>query len=1045
MNADYGFRAIPAWIVAGCSMAMTVAAAGFEPPEMAADLEVASGFELEVAAAPPLVGYPLMACFDDRGRLYVAESDGRNLTTKEAFLQERPRWVRQLVDTDGDGRFDRSTIFADQMTMPEGGLWHDGALYIISAPYLWRLEDIDDDGVADRRERILGYMEFDGRANQHGPYLGPNGRLYFSGGHFGFDLQGSDGSQSGQSRSAGVFSCWPDGSDVRIEGQGPVNPVDVVFTPEGELITTCAIYDSVGGRHDALVHWVPGGLTQRVYGLPLLPDTGYRLPSMTRWGQVAPGGFMRYRHEIWGADYKNSYLACHFNGHRLVSLQFTPRGASFVTEEQDMVWSKNVDFHPADVLEAPDGSVLLLDTGGWLSWGCPYSKEAKPQIQGAIYRIRKQDRLAERDGLGDGFKWVVPEVVVGHLADGRPFVRDRARDWLIDRGASVVDAVVAHLESTDSAEVRRRIVWVLSQVADPKARLALLSRLDDVDAGVRQAVVRSLGELKEGASVAAMLTRFPNETPAIRRAIATAVGQIRSAEAVPVFLDALGLEDDLMVRHALIYALVQIGDAGAVRVGLAEGASPLTQQAALRILSLLGTEHLAADDVLPFLGASFQPLQAEAQRIVAARGDWTELMLDLFVRWADLRRERTAEDEWVDSMVQSLADVPGFQAEVARILGNPVFQDAVKQRLLVSLSFLSSIPDQWDSALALCLTSESDDLRRSALEVLAGAGKPQFRGLIRNLSRHPEERRGTRIRAAAVLARETGILPGDVMGYLAGTLRDTRVPTLEKRAAADALGALRLDLERPEPWDRLLVLISAAGPMELEALLRPFIALEQQAVGGQGAAAQVQLSTVGSQLLGLLNRAVLQKGLKAAVARAALRGFGPTFESAGATLFVDQEDEQAHRVRLDALAELAPSGNGSRGRGIFYSGTAACSVCHRVQGVGGTLGPDLSQIGAIREPRDLLEAILRPSATLVNGYESYTVTLKNDEVHRGLMSREDGAALFLRDASLTETRIPRDRVAQMEMGTVSIMPEGLDAVLTQQELLDLVDFLVNCR
>jgi len=86
----------------------------------------------------------MMACLDDRGRLYVAESDGRNLTTREAIERELPRFVRQLVDLDGDGVFDKSTIFADRMTMPEGGLWHNGALYIISAPYLWRLEDEDD-------------------------------------------------------------------------------------------------------------------------------------------------------------------------------------------------------------------------------------------------------------------------------------------------------------------------------------------------------------------------------------------------------------------------------------------------------------------------------------------------------------------------------------------------------------------------------------------------------------------------------------------------------------------------------------------------------------------------------------------------------------------------------------------------------------------------------------------------------------------------------------------------------------------------------------
>ena len=165
---------------------------GGKEPFVTPPMRVLDGFEILTAAAPPLVGYPMMACLDDRGRLYIAESDGRNLTSKAEIEKELPRFVRRLVDVDGDGVYDKSTIFADKMTMPEGGLWHNGALYIISPPYLWRLEDTDDDGVADKREKIIGYMEFDGRANQHGPYLGPNGRFFFSGGHFGYQLKGKD-------------------------------------------------------------------------------------------------------------------------------------------------------------------------------------------------------------------------------------------------------------------------------------------------------------------------------------------------------------------------------------------------------------------------------------------------------------------------------------------------------------------------------------------------------------------------------------------------------------------------------------------------------------------------------------------------------------------------------------------------------------------------------------------------------------------------------------------------------------------------------------
>ncbi|MDP7106198.1 MAG: hypothetical protein QGH41_03915, partial [Roseibacillus sp.] len=138
--------ALTAW---GLILGGPINGAEKKAPFQSPPFKVRDGFEVTLAAAPPLLKYPMMACFDDRGHLYVAESDGRNLTTRKEIEKELPRFVRRLTDTDGDGVFDQSTIFADRMTMPEGGLWHNGALYIVSAPYLWRLEDTDDDGVAD--------------------------------------------------------------------------------------------------------------------------------------------------------------------------------------------------------------------------------------------------------------------------------------------------------------------------------------------------------------------------------------------------------------------------------------------------------------------------------------------------------------------------------------------------------------------------------------------------------------------------------------------------------------------------------------------------------------------------------------------------------------------------------------------------------------------------------------------------------------------------------------------------------------------------------
>ena len=153
------------------SAALVAADDEYRPPE----INLPEGFTAELVAAPPLVAHPLMANFDERGRLFIAEIAGRNLS-REELEKELPNFIRMLEDKDGDGKFDKSTIFADKMTMPQGALWYRGALYSCSSGGLWRLEDTDDDGVADKREKIVGDFGYTGNAaDVHGPFLSPAG------------------------------------------------------------------------------------------------------------------------------------------------------------------------------------------------------------------------------------------------------------------------------------------------------------------------------------------------------------------------------------------------------------------------------------------------------------------------------------------------------------------------------------------------------------------------------------------------------------------------------------------------------------------------------------------------------------------------------------------------------------------------------------------------------------------------------------------------------------------------------------------------------
>ncbi|MDE0940059.1 MAG: HEAT repeat domain-containing protein, partial [Pirellulales bacterium] len=537
----------------------------FQPPEM----EIPEGYTIEMVAGPPLVKHPMLAAFDDRGRLFVAETDGANLR-KEELLETRNRFIRMLEDTDGDGKFDKSTIFADNMVMPEGALWHDGALYVISAPYLWRLEDTDDDGVADKREKLVGKFDFNGNPNLTGPYLGPCGRIYFTGGAFGYDLEDAGGRKLGASSAAGVFSCKADGTDLQIFGQGTINPVEVMFTPAGELFTTVAIFDNEGGRHDALMHWVDGCLSKQVWGKPLLPQTGHPLPAVCRWGQVAPAGLMRYRGKGLSKEYQNNIFACQFDTHQVMRVELERNGASFLpTRDEPWLTSSEIDFHPTDIFEDADGSLLMIDTGGWLYYGCPTSKIAKPNIYGAIYRLRQKGMKKIEDPRGNKLDWekATSGEMAGWLDDPRPAVRDRAIDTLARRGDAAVDAlasVVIAQEQTQvrSSQARRNAVWTLSRIGSEAAREALRRGLADSDPTIRQAAVRSLGVLADQPAIVKLCQMLREDEPPVRRAAATALGKMPRENAsetspmVTALLEGIALEDnDDYLMHAQTYAL----------------------------------------------------------------------------------------------------------------------------------------------------------------------------------------------------------------------------------------------------------------------------------------------------------------------------------------------------------------------------------------------------------------------------------------------------------------------------------------------------------
>ncbi len=436
---------------------------------------------LAPATLPALVERPVEADFDDTGALYVTESSGSNEPVAEQ-LEKRPHRVLRLTDRDGDGVFDTRTVFADHLMLPEGCLWHQGSLFVAAPPHIWKLTDTDGDGTADRREVWFDGTTLTGCANDlHGPYRGPDGLIYWCKGAFAEQTHDLPDHPGWKSRASHVFraragAAGPEGLEC-VFTAGMDNPVGLAWTPEGDLIVSGTFFQHPGGgRRDGLIHAVPGGVWGKEHDvLRGHPRTGDLMPPMTHLGPAAPAGLVRYGRDL---------LCAQFNMRKVSRHVLEPDGATWRTVDSDFLSCDHPDFHPTDVLQAPDGSVLVIDTGGWYKLCCPTSQIAKPEVTGAIWRLRKK---------GGDVPVAAPPAHVppAHL-------KRRALEALATPGrAENVPAVFEGLAAAgDDRFLFHAGTWALLRIAQPAATRAGLGHASPE---VRAAALMALEQMKDGA------------------------------------------------------------------------------------------------------------------------------------------------------------------------------------------------------------------------------------------------------------------------------------------------------------------------------------------------------------------------------------------------------------------------------------------------------------------------------------------------------------------------------------------------------------------
>jgi putative membrane-bound dehydrogenase-like protein len=1025
---------------------------------------VPDGYTVERIAAAPLVDRPIAVAFDEQGRMYATDSAG--MTDKaDKQLAAKPHRIRRLVDTDGDGAFDTSTIFADKLMFPEGCLWHEGSLYVAAPPELWKFTDTDDDGIADRREVWHDGKTVTGCANDaHGPYLGRDGWFYWTKGAFAEQNYTLPNGKPFKTRASHIFRARPDHSGLEpVLTGGMDNPVNVTFLSTGERILSCTFFQyPAAGRRDGLIHAIYGGVYGKTHdSIYEHTMTGEVMPVLTHMGAAAPCGLIAGSASLFGGGQRDTLFACYFNLHQVARHELVPNGATFTTRDMVFFASDHPDVHPTDVLEDADGSLIVVDTGGWYKVCCPTSQLAKPDVLGAIYRVRKVGAPKPADPRGLKIAWAKQSSadLARLLDDPRHYVQQRAIAQLGKLGGQAVATLAKVPGGKGSTTAKQNAIWALTRIEGKAAREAVSTAVFSQDIEVRLAAIHSAGLWRDAGALAPLRYSLSRDNGPAARAAAEALGRIGDKSAVPLLLGAAerlpqieNTDARRVLEHSLIYALIEIGDTTAIReeltrvlpaarqklvlntTGGANDTAASLWRAALVALDQIGGNELKPEEVAALRHSAHADLRETAFWIASHRPEVGD---------------RLALSYYGDLLFDSLPrpDLATTSAQLARLAGSKAIQDTLcklltepdvprlSRRIAVramTLARLKETPAAWIEVLNRMLGGDDFEVVAEAVTAVRALNLPKqgTKGLFLTLQDVGADRdvpADTRLDALAIAGTPASV-DKPLFDFLLASVAPEQ-PHLSRTAAANILAKAKLS-----PAQQLALAEHArrVGPLELPRLLPAF---------ERGANEEL-----GLKLVAALGESAGVSGLRVDLLKPLFAKYPPAVQEAGQKLITRfNADEAAQAAQLGKLVEELRGGDVRRGHLVFLSAKAACYSCHKLGHGGGTLGPDLTNIGKVRTERDLIEAIVFPNASFVRGYEPFTVATKGGEDFTGIIRNDAPDEIVLAVGPQLEQRIPRADVTELRPSAVSLMPAGLDAVLTKQELADLVAFLKNVQ
>lgn len=956
------------------------------PRDAVATWKVKPGFKIEHVAHEPQVRDPIAITFDENGRMFVCEMID--------YSEERDRTphlgrISMLEDKDGDGFYETSLVFADNLPWPTGLIWANGGLFVGATPDIWRLEDRDGDGRAEVREKVFtgfgtGLPRLNVQALINCFQWGQDNRIH---------VQSAPGNR-------GLIKCLkrPDLPEVELAARDFwFDPLTYEFGFEAGGAQFGMSFDNYGRKFscsnsDHLQFFVYDDRYARrnpFHSMPaarqsiaadggaaevfrISPDEPWRI-IRTRWriggvvrGAVEGGGrvsgyftgasgTMVYRGDAYGPDFVNNAFAGDSGGQLVHRKIVNPNGASLIgrrpADEQGFefaassdTWARVVNF-----ANAPDGTLHICDMYREViehPWSIP--EEIKTHLdlnagndRGRIYRIVPERGWQRRGPVALGRAGIAE--LVGTLEHSNGWHRDTASRLLYERQDKSAAPLLAKLVRESRSPLAKHHALGVLDGLNALGEDSLLAGLADADPRVRERAV-VLAEKQSGRG---------GLSPALAERLA-----------------GLAADADPRVRLQLAFT------AGTV-LGAAGGSAPLAAALGGMARRDFGDAWIAA------------ALLSSPPAVV------NDVLFPAMTRDAGLARQAAP---FVAKLVEirAASESAGAHASLIDFVAQP-------------------------GTSPLWLRALGDGLRRSNTTIeKVDTGRKLAGVFTRAAATAADPKRATPARLEAI-----ELLGVASLAQSREALAACLAPTQPEEVQAAAVKTLASH-PGPEVAATLIRAWPGGAPKAREAVLTALLAREDRTVNLLEAvqAGRIQPGELSASQVQAL---VQHKSTKvAALAGSALASVIPP-------------------SRAEVAAKFQPAvtmtGDAARGRTQYLG---RCMVCHRAGGEGMELGPDLATVKT--KGRDaLLVATLDPHKEVAPQYIGYDVTTKDGNAYTGIIARDDASGLVLKIMGGAEVSLPRANIKGSSSSGRSVMPEGLEAGMTVQDMADLLTFIEELK